>query len=235
MKILNSSCLWTAGIAAIAWHSPAMSQSSSPASDTAPGLEEIVVTATRRETSLQDVPMAVSAITGAELSQQSLFETSDLNRAVPKLQVAYPYGTQQSNFTIRVVGVGTEFNANTASPVGVYVDEVYQSFRASHGQQLYDLERIEVLRGPQGTLFGRNTTGGAVNFITRQPGLEDANGNFTIGYGNYERKSVQGAVEFTPVTGVFGVRVAGTYVESDPFVKNVLPAGVNTSVAGGAS
>lgn len=133
------------------------------------GLEEIIVTATRRSESLQDVPLAVSAMSAEQLSKSGVFETSDLNRSAPNLQVSSPYGTQQPNFSIRGVGVGTEYNANAASPVGVYVDEVYQTFRASHGQQLYDLEQIEVVRGPQGTLYGRNTTGGAIILLPTNP------------------------------------------------------------------
>ena len=155
-------------------------------------LEEVVVSATRRQENLQDVPVAVSAITGEALRENGIFQTNDLNNAAPNLQVASPYGEQQPNFSLRGVGVGTEFNANSASPVGVYVDEVYQTFRASHGQQLYDLNQVEVVRGPQGTLFGRNTTGGAINFITRQPDLGESNGYLTVGYGNYDRRAVSG-------------------------------------------
>jgi iron complex outermembrane recepter protein len=199
------------------------------------GLEEIIVTATKRAENLQDVPVAISAISASALQNAGVFETSDLNHAIPNLQVSSPYGEAQPNFSLRGVGVGTEFNANAASPVGVYVDEVYQAFRASHGQQLYDLNQIEVLRGPQGTLFGRNTTGGAINFITRAPELKGSNGYLTLGYGNYNRFNVQGAVEFTGAEDKFGIRVAGTYVNSDPFVRNRLAAGVNRSAAGGAS
>jgi iron complex outermembrane recepter protein len=195
------------------------------------GLEEIIVTATRRNENLQDVPVAVSAISAAALANQGVFETSDLNHAAPNLQVSSPYGQQQPNFSLRGVGVGTEFNANAASPVGVYVDEVYQAFRASHGQQLYDLEQIEVVRGPQGTLFGRNTTGGAINFITRKPDLKGSNGYLTLGYGRFNRVNVEGAIEFTPVEDKVGIRVTGTYVHSDPYIRNRLPAGLNKAAS----
>jgi iron complex outermembrane receptor protein len=115
------------------------------------------------------------------------------------------------------------------------VDEVYQAFRSSHGQQLFDLQQVEVVRGPQGTLYGRNTTGGAINFITVQPRLEGTTGHLTVGYGNYDRKNVDGAFEMTPISDVLGVRLAGTFVDTDPYYRNVAPAGVNTSAAGGAS
>ncbi|MFN3468561.1 MAG: TonB-dependent receptor [Novosphingobium sp.] len=200
-----------------------------------PGLAEIVVTATKRSENLQNVPVAVSAIPASALQAKGVFETSDLSNSMPNLQVSSPYGQQQPNFSLRGVGVGTEFNANAASPVGVYVDEVYQAFRASHGQQLYDLQQIEVVRGPQGTLYGRNTTGGAINFITRGPSLAGTEGYVTAGYGNYNRVNAEGALEFTPVEDKLGIRIAGTYVNSDSYVRNRLAAGLNTSAAGGAS
>jgi iron complex outermembrane recepter protein len=209
-----------------------------PAASQAPantGIAEIIVTATKRSENLQNVPVAVSAISSAALQAKGIFETSDLNNTMPNLQVSSPYGDQQPNFSVRGVGVGTEYNANAASPVGVYVDEVYQAFRATHGQQLYDLQQVEVVRGPQGTLYGRNTTGGAINFNTRAPGLSGENGYATIGYGTYNRVNFDGAAEFTPIEDKLGIRIAGTYVNSDPYLHNVLPAGLNTSVAGGAS
>lgn len=199
------------------------------------GLSDIIVTATKRSENLQDVPVAVSAISSEALQAKGVFETSDLNNTMPNFQVSSPYGQQQPNFSVRGVGVGTEFNANAASPVGVYVDEVYQAFRSSHGQQLYDLEQIEVVRGPQGTLYGRNTTGGAINFITRGPQLDGQNGYATAGYGNFNRINLEGAIEVTPVDDVFGIRLAATYVDSDPYIHNRLPKGPNTVTAGGAS
>jgi iron complex outermembrane recepter protein len=222
---------------AVALSTPALAQESATLQDQQDdgGLSDIIVTATKRSENLQDVPVAVSAISAETLQNQGVFETSDLSNNMPNLQVSSPYGETQPNFSVRGVGVGTEFNANAASPVGIYVDEVYQAFRASHGQQLYDLEQIEVVRGPQGTLYGRNTTGGAINFITRKPELEGANGNLTVGYGNYDRRNVTGAIEITPVVGVIGLRIAGTYVDSDPYVHNRLAAGLNTSAAFGLS
>jgi iron complex outermembrane receptor protein len=222
----------TLGGTAFAQEAPAQDGA---AADQNYGLAEIVVTATKRSENLQDVPVAVSAISSEALQAKGVFETSDLNNTMPNFQVSSPYGQQQPNFSVRGVGVGTEFNANAASPVGVYVDEVYQAFRSSHGQQLYDLNQIEVVRGPQGTLYGRNTTGGAVNFITRAPELTGQNGYVTAGYGNFGRINLEGAVEVTPSPGKFGIRLAGTYVDSDPYIKNRLPAGLNTSAGGGAS
>ena len=214
---------------------PAQEQAIDPNARTQGGLEDIIVTATRRSENLQNVPVAVSAIPQSQLRAQGVFDTTDLNHSLPNLQVSSPYGKQQPNFSVRGVGVGTEFNANAASPVGVYVDEVYQAFRSSHGQQLYDINQIEVVRGPQGTLYGRNTTGGAINFITNSPQLEGQTGYVTVGYGSYNRFATEGAVEVTPIDGVLGLRLAATYEDSDPYIHNVLPRGLNTAAAGGAS
>lgn len=186
------------------------------------GLETIVVTARKRSENLQSVPVTVTALSSDTLQNAGVFQTNDLSGAVPNLQISSAYGTAQPNFTLRGIGVASETNANQASPVGVYVDEVYQAFRSSHGQQLYDLERIEVVRGPQGTLYGRNTTGGAVNFITRQPSLRGEGSYVTVGYGNYNRHSFEGALDLALVEDTLGIRIAGTYVNSDSYVKNLI-------------
>lgn len=237
MKNLMSASVLAVAIASLS--SPAFAQEA-PAEETGTtqdqvGLSDIIVTATKRSENLQDVPVAVSAISSESLQNKGVFETSDLNNTMPNFQVSSPYGQQQPNFSVRGVGVGTEFNANAASPVGVYVDEVYQAFRSSHGQQLYDLNQIEVVRGPQGTLYGRNTTGGAVNFITKSPQLEGQEGYFTAGYGNYNRINLEGAIEVTPSPDKFGIRLAATYVDADSYIKNRLPEGPSTAAGGGAS
>ena len=189
----------------------------------AQGLEEVVVTAQKREQNLQDVPQAVTALTADELRTQGILETTDLMGAVPNVQVTSAYGRTQPNFSIRGISVANEFSAATASPVGVYVDEVYQSFRASHGQQLYDLEGMEVLRGPQGTLYGRNTTGGAVNINTVRPSLEPGVTGFVNGrFGNFSTTDVTGAVETTLVPDVLGLRLAGAFARADGYVENTL-------------
>lgn len=188
------------------------------------GVGEIIVTATRRAENLQDVPLSVSAIGSAQLASRGVVATTDLAAVVPNLKVNSQYGDTQPNFSLRGVGVANEYNSNTASPIGVYVDEVYQAFRFTHGLQLYDIDRVEVLRGPQGTLFGRNTTGGAVSVYTKEPGLGEANGYLTLGYGNYDRKKVEGAIEVTPVEDKLGIRIAVTGAKGDGFWKEVSPS-----------
>lgn len=183
-------------------------------------LDEILVTAQKRVQSLQSVPQSVSALSGDDLRARNLLETTDLNGAVPNLQVTSAYSRTQPNFSLRGISVANEFSASIASPVGVYVDEVYQNFRASHGQQLYDLDRIEVVRGPQGTLYGRNTTGGAINFITRRPSLEGTEGYVTANYGNFDTLRMDGAAEATIIPGKLGVRFAATFGDGDGYTFN---------------
>ncbi len=198
----------------------ALAQDANDGASASQGLERIVVTAQRVEQDLQSIPIAISAFTGEELQARGIFETSDLMGSLPNLQVTSAYSTTQPNFSLRGVSVANEFSAATASPVGVYVDEVYQSFRASHGQQLYDLERVEVLRGPQGTLYGRNTTGGAINFITIKPSLEGHSGYLTVGGGNFGLRRAQAALEVTPIEGVLGIRASGIYAENNGYTFN---------------
>ncbi len=212
------------GIAGQAFAQSIPADQRDPSSTAVSGLEEIVVTATRRAENLQDVPLSVSAVGSAQLASRGISQTSDLVRTVPSLNINSQYGDTQPNFSLRGVGVANEFNTNTASPVGVYVDEVYQAYRITHGLQLYDLDRVEVLRGPQGTLFGRNTTGGAINMFTRQPKLQGSNGYVQVGYGNYDRKKAEGALEVTPVEDKVGLRLAMTYAKGDGFFKEITPA-----------
>ena len=184
---------------------------------------EIVVTAQRREQSLLDVPIAITAVGGGNLERAGIANATELAVVVPNLTMTGGYGKAQPNFIIR--GIGSDQNLTSlVSPVGVYVDDAYMVNRTSNGVQLYDVERVEVLRGPQGTLFGRNTTGGAVNIITKRPSLAGLGGYAEFGYGNYDTKQAQGALDLTFVPDVLGIRVSGNYEETDSGFKNFGPA-----------
>lgn len=185
----------------------------------------IVVTAQRREQSILEVPLAISAIGGDSLASKGITNSSNLQTAVPNLQISSPYGQTQPNFSLRGISVANEYNSNQASPVGVYMDDVYLANRTAHGMGLFDLDRVEVLRGPQGTLFGRNTTGGAINFITRAPGLSGNNGYAEAGYGNFNTFTAQAGLEATLMEDAVGLRVAANWINGDGQVKNVFPGG----------
>lgn len=213
-----------AAVLAVSTSTMAMAQDAPPADDgTRDG--DIVVTAQRREQSLLDVPLAVTALGGDTLAERGITNSAQLGDAVPNLQINSPYGNTQPNFSLRGIGVANEYNSNQASPVGVYLDDVYLAPRTSHGMGLFDLDRIEVLRGPQGTLFGRNTTGGAINFITKKPDLSGANGYAQVGYANFNTFTAQGAAEATLAEDVAGLRVAVNYAKGDGQIKNVFAGG----------
>ena len=218
--LLCSACMPAAAFAQDQAESQA--QADAPEDDGA-----IVVTAQRREQSILEVPLAITAVDGNSLASKGISNTSNLQSAVPNLQISSPYGQTQPNFSLRGISVANEYNSNQASPVGVYVDDVYLASRTSHGMGLFDLDRVEVLRGPQGTLFGRNTTGGAINFITRAPGLSGNNGYVEAGYGNFNTFTAQAGLEATLVEDAVGLRVAGNWINGDGQVKNVFPGGTD--------
>ena len=174
---------------------------------TAPDLPEgdvIVVTATKRQENIQEVPIAVTALSGEELARQGITETADLVQAVPGLTYAKS-GTNTPIYSLRGVGFNTR-NLSASSPVGIYVNEASYAYPYLGGGPIFDIDRVEVLKGPQGTLFGRNTTGGLINFLTSRPGREPE-GRVQAGFGNYSSFEVEG-VGSTPVSDTFGVRFA---------------------------
>jgi iron complex outermembrane receptor protein len=204
----------------------ALAQDAKPApTDQSVTLDDIVVTAQRRSQALLDVPLAISALNSENLTKKGITNSANLATAVPNLQVSSPYGNTQPNFSLRGISVANEYNANQASPVGVYIDDVYIASRTSQGMGLFDLDRVEVLRGPQGTLFGRNTTGGAINFITQRPNLSGFNGRIEGGYANFNTFSAQGAFETTPIENEFGIRAAFNYQKGDGQIKNIAANG----------
>lgn len=178
-------------------------------------LEEVVVTAQKRSESMQDVPVAVSAIGGTDIEALGWESAADVAAQVPNMQMSAPYGDIQPLFAIRGVSM-VDYTPSQSSPIGVYADEVYIGAPFLQGMAMYDLERIEVLRGPQGTLYGKNTTGGAINLISRTPDVDaEANGWITAGAGNYGLVNANGAIEGTLVDGSLAGRLAFKYREDD--------------------
>jgi iron complex outermembrane receptor protein len=150
-------------------------------------------------------------------------QAGDITASVPNLLLNSPYGPEaQPTFTLR--GVTTQdFSENQSSPVAMYVDEVYKSVGAVQALQIYDLDRVEVLRGPQGTLYGKNATGGAISFYSRNPSLTAYDGYVTAGAGNYSDYSVRGAVGGPIVENGVGWRVALLYEKRDGWVHSIVP------------
>ena len=186
-------------------------------------LQEIVVTAERRTEKAQDVPVAITAVSAADLETRGVRQASDITAIVPNMLLNLPYGPEaQPTFTLR--GVTTQdFSENQSSPIAMYVDEVYKPVGAVQALQTYDLERVEVLRGPQGTLYGKNATGGAVNFYSRNPSLSQYDGYVTLGGGDYSDYSVRAAVGGPIVDDQLGWRAALYYEKRDGWVRSVAP------------
>jgi iron complex outermembrane receptor protein len=188
-----------------------------------PELAEIVVTARRIEERLQDIPVAVTAVTQAQLDNAGIRTVADLPLLTPGLQTgASPYDTTNVVFKIR----GQSQSAGQLEDsVGVYVDGVYYPKTFGLGGALFDLERIEVLKGPQGTLYGKNTSGGAVSIITRKPELNDTGGFLDVQGGFYDPHSSpaatgKGAVNIPLVQDKLALRIAGSYDYSDGYGRN---------------
>ncbi|WP_347303001.1 TonB-dependent receptor [Croceibacterium sp. TMG7-5b_MA50] len=187
---------------------PVNAQTSTDAAATRPtteGLEVITVTAQRWEQSAQDVPIALTVIGGEELERRNIQTVSDLENSVPSLEVDAQFGGGQPQFRLRGVG-GTDYAANNTNTVGVYVDEVALPYGVMTQGALFDIERIEVLRGPQGTLYGRNTTGGAISVITGSP-TRDLRIGASLSYGRFNQFDAEGYVS-GPVSNTLSARIA---------------------------
>ena len=184
------------------------------------GLEEIVVTAERREGNLQTVPIAVSALTPSTLENIQIGSSQDLQKIIPGLRMVDGIATP-TNFTIALRGSIQQDSSVIVveSPVGIYVDDVYIPRLNGANSQLLDIERVEVLRGPQGTLYGRNTLSGALKFVTRTPG-EESWLQLRAGYGSYNRVEVGGSVGGKIADDVYA-SISGLFNDFDGYYENV--------------
>ena len=181
-------------------------------------LEEIVVTAQKRAEDLQDTPVAVTAFTGEQLQQAGVYDSIGLSNVVPNVTIATEDARDAIFINIR--GISQSERRNTSDPTtAFYMDGALVPRMSGINAYFYDVERIEVLRGPQGTLYGRNSTSGVVNVITRKPDLEAIGGDIQFGYGNYDAVDVKGALN-VPFSDNFGARVAFTYNERDGYRDN---------------
>ena len=182
------------------------------------GIEEITITAEKRESNVQDTPIAVTAITSDAIEQQGLEDFNDVQFIAPALV----YGEIADMAQITMRGIGVDTSTIDAEPgVGLYQDGVYRGGLTSSAGLFFDVERIEVLRGPQGTLYGRNTTGGALNVLTKLPGETYAVDAEAL-YGAYDRRRVFGALDAPLIDGVLGVRGAFSYDARGGYTDNLL-------------
>jgi iron complex outermembrane receptor protein len=200
----------------LAWNPASLAQVQAQSE---PVLEEIIVTAQKREQSLQDTPISVSALTGDELELRSALDISDVADAIPNVQIQFNGGfgpSRDATISIRGIGGGTLFAYQDAR-VGLYVDGVYLGRLQGGVLSLVDLERVEVLRGPQGTLFGKNTIGGAINLISRRPDTEDFSGYATLEGGDFGLINTKLSLN-VPISDELALSVAAVTRDRDPYI-----------------
>lgn len=177
------------------------------------GVEEIIVTAERREESLQDVPIAITAVGGAELLERGVSQPTDLNRIAPGLGIGQ--GGPATQVYLRGVG-NYATNAFADPAIAFNMDGVYISRFSGLSGNFYDIDRIEVLKGPQGTLYGRNATGGAINIITRRPDLDGFSAGGGVDIGNYNLQRFDGYVN-VPISEHAALRIAAQDTSRDGY------------------
>jgi iron complex outermembrane receptor protein len=182
---------------------------------------DIIVTAERRATNLQETPLAVTAVTGETLQAAGVAVINDIAATVPNLtSTTGPQGSADANFFVRGVGQ-FDFIITNDPGVGLYVDGVYLGRTIGAMLDSGDIERVEVLRGPQGTLFGRNTLGGAISIVSRQPDPGEFSGNASVLYGSRDRIELTGAIN-APIGEDSALRVSGFFREQDGFARNAV-------------
>ena len=197
---------------------PALAQTQAAPSASAATVEEIIVTATKREQTLQDVPISVAVTSQKTIERAQIRDLIDLQSVVPSLKVQQFNAASQTNFVIRGFGNGNG-NDGIESSVGVFIDGVYRSRSASALDDLPEVERIEVLRGPQSTLFGKNVSAGAISIVTKRPQF-DFGGKAEVTLGNYDQRQFKATVT-GPIAEDLALRISGSANKRDGYAKNV--------------
>ena len=189
------------------------------------GIEEVIITARKTEESAQTVPVSVSALSSAALEKQAVLSVADLRSAVPGLFVAANSQGGAPTFAIRAA----KGDNGTSDTVTAYIGDMPVTTTRAVGNMVYDMQSISVLKGPQGTLFGANSTGGAIVFRPNMP-TDTFEGYVQLGIGDYERQSFQGAINL-PISDTVQLRLAGEWVDrSKGFQKNITPTNGNTEM-----
>lgn len=179
---------------------------------------EIIVTAQRRAQNVQDVPIAITAISSEAIAETGIRDPRDLPLLVPSLSMVSGSAATATTMFIRGVGIG-DFNPNNTGAIGIYVDDVFLGANSGKLFNVFDSAGIEVLKGPQGTLYGRNTTGGAIRFSSRKP-TDDFTGDLSARYGRFNEVQLEGGVGGPLIEDKLKFRVAGTYLNRDGTTLN---------------
>ena len=212
--LLGATMLCAATTPAIAF---AQDTAEAPVSDTDYG-NDIIVTATKRSQTLQDTPIAVSVTSAADIQNAQIRDLIDLQSAVPSLRVSQLQSSANTNFIIRGFGNGAN-NPGIEPSVGVFIDGVYRSRSAAQIGDLPNVERIEVLRGPQSTLFGKNASAGVISIVTQKPQYEFG-GSVEASYGNYDAFVIKGDIT-GPISDKIAFSLGGNYNRRDGYARDV--------------
>lgn len=183
------------------------------------GSGDIVVTAQKREQKARDVGIAMSVLSSEDVQNMGITNTTDVVRAIPNIKFN-AYGSSQVVFNIRGVSQN-DYGDQQEPPVAVYQDDSYASSITTASFPIFDISRVEALRGPQGTLFGRNATGGAVQFISNKP-TDHLDGYLSATYGRYNQTILEGALS-GPLGNDVSARISGIYDRDDGYIKNITP------------
>lgn len=211
MNVIQKLCLCTSTVAvsALLASYPALAQDAGTAGATNDSDRDIVVTARFREERLQDTPLAITALSASTMEARGIGNVADLGRAIPNALITPGAAAVGATPAIALRGVfQSDFNFAFEPGVAIYIDDVYHATLMGSAMDLMDLDRIEVLRGPQGTLFGKNTLGGAIRLESRKP-QGDNSGRVEIGYGSFNRVDARGSADFSLVKDVAFVRISG--------------------------
>jgi iron complex outermembrane receptor protein len=182
-------------------------------------IEEIIVTATKRQSTLQEIPVAVSVVQSEDLKRSQVSDIKDLQFLVPSLRITQLQSSGNTNFIIRGFGNGAN-NAGIEPSVGVFIDGVYRSRSASALNDLPNLERIEVLRGPQSTLFGKNASAGVISVVTAKPDLDEMNGSASVTVGDYSQFIFKADIN-GPLSDTVGFGLSGSINQRDGYYENL--------------
>ena len=200
-----------------ATNNPTNTNESNTAQKQSTSLEVISVTATKRKTKLMETPVAITALTEAELRQNGVNSVKDIANLVPGLDIST--ATDQSAPVISMRGVRSTNITELGDPaVGVHLDGIYSPRMQGALALMYDIERVEALRGPQGTLFGRNSTVGSINVISAKPEFTHLYGNVNVEAGKYNSKNIDGVINI-PINDEFAVRFSGKGLKRDSYLE----------------
>ena len=225
-RIFKTAMLSTISVASLGFGTMAYAQDAAPqAEEEAEDDSVIIVTATKREQTLQDVPISVSVTTAETIERAQVRDLLDLQTLVPSLKVGQLQSSANTNFIIRGFGNGAN-NAGIEPSVGVFIDGVYRSRSAAQIGDLANIQRVEVLRGPQSTLFGKNASAGIISIVTKEPQFEFG-GGLEVSYGNYDAIVVRGNVT-GPIAETLAVSIEGNYNKRDGYI-NVVNRGVKSN------